>query len=277
QLKLELQSGSKDSALPTPLMFAAASNTLDSSSLTPLLEVLLAHGCDMDETRRQRTAVDYAAAYSQMEALSCLIAHGCDLNEQTVATLLEGELAVGAATFNHCIWKGITMAKNPLVPAFNVTRAIGIAAERDSKHRRFLLRMQADVDSLVLEMLHRLPNTVVGFSESGADFGQGYAAVHWTLEPEFVGKRCSNFSGPLARALETRRQEFFSTSIVLDFVARKFRQGLPTLFSGSSWGMPSMFDSDTKRFVLCLPYGSAPQNMVGGARMRLLAPLEMLQ
>ncbi|CAN0129221.1 unnamed protein product, partial [Discosporangium mesarthrocarpum] len=277
ELKSELQSGEKDSILPTPLMFGAASSSLDAQSLTPLLTELLGAVCDIDESRRQRTAVDYAAAYSRLDTLSCLIAHGCVLSEQTVATLLDGEVAVGAAAFNRCIWKGITMAKNPLVPAFNVTRAIGRAAERDHKHRQFLLRMQMDVDNLVLEMLHRLPNAMAGFSESGLDYGQGYNMVLWSLEPERAGKRVPTFAGPLARALETRRLAFFQTSIVLEFVAGKFRKGLPALFSSTGWNMPSMFDPDTKRFVLCLPYGSAPQNLVGVVRMRLFAPLEMLQ
>lgn len=55
QLKEQLsQSHDKDSDLPTPLMFAAASSSLDSRSLNPLLEELLGCMCDIDEARRQR-------------------------------------------------------------------------------------------------------------------------------------------------------------------------------------------------------------------------------
>lgn len=58
-----------------------------------------------------RTAVDYAAAYGRLDTLSCLIAFGCEISDQTVTTLLSGDLAVGAAAFNRCIWKGITTAR----------------------------------------------------------------------------------------------------------------------------------------------------------------------
>lgn len=57
QLKEQLsQSHDKDSDLPTPLMFAAASSSLDSRSLNPLLSELLGCMCDIDEARRQRWA-----------------------------------------------------------------------------------------------------------------------------------------------------------------------------------------------------------------------------
>lgn len=58
-----------------------------------------------------RTAVDYAAAYGRLDTLSCLIAYGCEISDQTVTTLLAGDLAVGAPAFNRCIWKGITTAR----------------------------------------------------------------------------------------------------------------------------------------------------------------------
>ena len=35
--------------------------------------------------------------------------------------------------------------RNPLIPAYNVLRAVGRAADRDAKHRQFLLRMQVCV------------------------------------------------------------------------------------------------------------------------------------
>lgn len=55
ELKEQLsQSHDKDSDLPTPLMFAAASSSLDSRSLNPLLGELLGCMCDIDEARRQR-------------------------------------------------------------------------------------------------------------------------------------------------------------------------------------------------------------------------------
>ncbi|CAM9578121.1 unnamed protein product, partial [Ectocarpus fasciculatus] len=55
ELKEQLsQSHDKDSDLPTPLMFAAASSSLDSRSLNPLLSELLGCMCDIDEARRQR-------------------------------------------------------------------------------------------------------------------------------------------------------------------------------------------------------------------------------
>lgn len=39
------------------------------------------------------------------------MAYGCEISDQTVTTLLSGDLAVGAAAFNRCIWKGITTAR----------------------------------------------------------------------------------------------------------------------------------------------------------------------
>ncbi|CAM9453897.1 unnamed protein product, partial [Ectocarpus sp. 8 AP-2014] len=278
ELKEQLsQSHDKDSDLPTPLMFAAASSSLDSRSLNPLLSELLGCMCDIDEARRQRTAVDYAAAYGRLDTLSCLMAYGCEISDQTVTTLLSGDLAVGAAAFNRCIWKGITTARNPLIPAHNVLRAVSRAADRDAKHRQFLLRMQSDVDELVQEMLQQLPPNMAGFADNYMDTGQGFEAVQWLLEPEMGGKRISSFTGPLARALETRRLEFFSTNIVLAYVSRKFSRGLPGVFSGASWKMPDMHNRDTRRFVLGLPYGAAPDNVVGAVRMRLCVPFELIQ
>ncbi|CAM9505925.1 unnamed protein product, partial [Hapterophycus canaliculatus] len=279
ELKEQLsQSHDKDSDLPTPLMFAAASSSLDSRSLNPLLSELLGCMCDIDEARRQsRTAVDYAAAYGRLDTLSCLMAYGCEISDQTVTTLLSGDLAVGASAFNRCIWKGITTARNPLIPAHNVLRAVSRAADRDARHRQFLLRMQSDVDELVQELLQQLPPNMAGFAENYMDAGQGFAAVQWLLEPEMAGKRIASFTGPLARALETRRLEFFSTNIVLSYVSRKFSRGLPGVFSGASWKMPDMHNRDTKRFVLGLPYGAAPDNIVGAVRMRLCVPFELIQ
>ncbi|CAM9514524.1 unnamed protein product [Pylaiella littoralis] len=278
ELKEQLsQSHDKDSDLPTPLMFAAASSSLDSRSLNPLLSELLGCICDIDEARRQRTAVDYAAAYGRLDTLSCLIAYGCEISDQTVTTLLSGDLAVGASAFNRCIWKGITTARNPLIPCYNVLRAVGRAADRDAKHRQFLLRMQSDVDELVQEMLQQLPPNMAGFADNYMDTGQGFAAVQWVLEPEMAGKRIPTFTGPLARALETRRLEFFSSNIVLAYTSRKFSRGLPGMFSGASWKMPDMHNRDTKRFVLGLPYGAAPDNIVGAVRMRLCVPFELIQ
>ncbi|CAM9495479.1 unnamed protein product, partial [Sphacelaria rigidula] len=53
--------------------------------------------------------------------------------------------------------------------------------------------------------------------------------------------------------------------------------GLPGVLSGASWRMPDMHNPDTKRFVLSLPYGAAPDNVVGAIRMRLCVPFELIQ
>lgn len=37
--------------------------------------------------------------------------------------------------------------RNPLIPAHNVLRAVSRAADRDAKHRQFLLRMQVWIGS----------------------------------------------------------------------------------------------------------------------------------
>lgn len=136
---------------------------------------------------------------------------------------------------------------------------------------------KSDIDELVQELLHQLPPNMAGFAENRMDTGQGFAAVQWLLEPEMAGKRVPTFVGPLARALETRRLEFFSSTIVLDYVGRKFSSGLPGIFRGASWRMPDMHNKDTKRFVLGLPYGAAPDNIVGAVRMRLSVPFELMQ
>lgn len=126
-------------------------------------------------------------------------------------------------------------------------------------------------------MLQQLPPNMAGFSDNHMDTGQGFAGVQWLLEPEMAGKRIPTFTGPLARALETRRLEFFSSNIVLAYVARKFSRGLPGVFSGASWRMPDMHNRDTKKFVLGLPYGAAPDNVVGAVRMRMCVPFELIQ
>lgn len=78
---------------------------------------------------------------------------------------------------------------------------------------------------LVHELLQKLPASVAGFADNQLDAGQGFAAVQWMLEPEMAGKRIPTFSGPLARALETRRLEFFQSDLVLAYVSRKFSRG----------------------------------------------------
>lgn len=140
-----------------------------------------------------------------------------------------------------------------------------------------MVQKQSDVDELVQEMLQQLPPNMAGFAENYMDTGQGFEAVQWLLEPEMAGKRIPSFTGPLARALETRRLDFFSSNIVLAYVSRKFSRGLPGMFSGASWKMPDMHNRDTKRFVLGLPYGAAPDNVVGAVRMRLCVPFELIQ
>ncbi|CAN0373400.1 unnamed protein product [Laminaria digitata] len=126
-------------------------------------------------------------------------------------------------------------------------------------------------------MLQQLPNNMAGFAENQMDTGQGFSSVQWLLEPEMAGRRIPSFTGPLARALETRRLEFFSSNIILAYVSRKFSRGLPGIFSGASWKMPDMHNRNTRRFVLGLPYGAAPDNIVGAVRMRLCVPFELIQ
>lgn len=58
-----------------------------------------------------RTAVDYSAAFGRLDTLSCLIAFGCSISDNTITTLLSGDLAVGARALNHCLWNGITTAR----------------------------------------------------------------------------------------------------------------------------------------------------------------------
>lgn len=78
QLKEQLsQSHDKDSDLPTPLMFAAASSSLDAKSLSPLLTELLGCMCDIDEARRQRCVTVTTAVLLSLLSLLMLVVLLC--------------------------------------------------------------------------------------------------------------------------------------------------------------------------------------------------------
>lgn len=89
---------------------------------------------------RCRTAVDYAAAYGRLDTLSCLIAYGCEISDQTVTTLLSGDLAVGASAFNRCIWKGITTARYTAVAMQTVSSTVARLCFRERKYDCFKLK-----------------------------------------------------------------------------------------------------------------------------------------
>ncbi|CAM9810440.1 unnamed protein product [Scytosiphon promiscuus] len=129
-----------------------------------------------------------------------------------------------------CCMKAVASADNPFSPGFCLSVALAEAVKRAREGERHKLNLlQESVDQLLLEILERLPQTVLGFEDSMA----GCSAV---FEPELESKRVGVYAakygsteGPLSVALKGRSQTetFCSTPLVTDFLSRMFTRGLP--------------------------------------------------
>lgn len=120
--------------------------------------------------------------------------------------------------------RAVTSANNPFIPGMALSVALAGAAKRAPEGERRKLKILHDgIDDLLLEILERLPKTVLGFEKAAA----GCSAV---FEPELQHPGDNALAkGPLSMALENRTQTamFCTSPLVIDFLSRKFTRGLP--------------------------------------------------
>lgn len=119
----------------------------------------------------------------------------------------------------------VASADNPFIPGITLSVLLSEGAERASEgDRRIMLSLHEKVNTLLLEVLERLPNTVRGFPGGM----EGCSAM---FEPEGQTQDPRYLPGPLREMLQKRRQMevFCSAPLVMDFLSLVFKKGLPDL------------------------------------------------
>lgn len=162
------------------------------------------------------------------EAFALLLSNGAHPRHEDLRELSRN---TQHAWLKKCCLDAVTSAENPLVPGLVLSVTLADAEKSAPEGmRRKLKSLREVIDALLLEILERLPQTVLGFEEAM----RGCSAV---FEPEITefcrstGQHSLNggFPGPLMMALQRRTQtEMFCTApLVVDFLSRKFTRGLP--------------------------------------------------
>lgn len=157
--------------------------------------------------------------------LSCLFKHGAQPRHRRLI-----DLSRSAPSFDRlesCFLDAVASASNPFIPGMILSVALADAVRRAPEgERRKLLSLQNSLESLLLEVLERLPHTVQGFPGRM----DGCSAV---FEPENTLQSPRSWPGPLKRAMGARHQlvTFCTTPLLVDFLSRRFTKGLPNLWN----------------------------------------------
>ncbi|CBJ29682.1 Ankyrin Repeat Transient Receptor Potential Channel [Ectocarpus siliculosus] len=155
-------------------------------------------------------------------ALSCLLQYPTMFD---TADLIQLSRERSAEWLRTCFLETVACSDNPFVPGMTLSIAFAKSASvAPEGERRKLLSLQERVDTLLLEILERLPQTVQGF-----DGGMtGCSAV---FEPELSREDARGLPGPLRLALQERQhvQTFCTQPLLTDFLSRRFTYGLPGL------------------------------------------------
>ncbi|CAN0363879.1 unnamed protein product, partial [Discosporangium mesarthrocarpum] len=163
-----------------------------------------------------------------------------------------------------CFCRAMEEAMNPLVPGMNLSEGLAIAAQRGTETQRLLLSLKDDVDALRMEILERLPQTVLGFP-------RGWRSVQWMLEPEHAVVGPETPPGPLHKATtSTSNLEFFSSPLILDYICLKLTCGLPSLLNGSTTAVYVKRSVLQKNGLILVPLvnNEQPQWQVNGEHPR---------
>ncbi|CAM9094293.1 unnamed protein product [Scytosiphon promiscuus] len=131
---------------------------------------------------------------------------------------------VDKAFENWCL-DTIVDADNPFIPGMALSVLLAKRAEQASEgEQRKLRALRERVDSLMLEILERLPQTVRGFPG-------GIERCSILFEPEGSAQRPTWLPGPLNVALQEREQMevFCKAPLVMDYLSLVFKMGLPDL------------------------------------------------
>ncbi|CAM9146128.1 unnamed protein product, partial [Discosporangium mesarthrocarpum] len=163
---------------------------------------------------------------SNPEMMRLLIQHGVVPEADALLELAHKALSknnrVTEQLLEDCFQGALDLAKNPLIPGMNMSVALGSVTQITEGHQ-VLLRLKDGVDTLVLEVLERLPQTASGFSD-------GHSSVDHMLQPEYASgtrEMREQQPGPLEGARIADHLEFFSTPLLLEFMSLKLSCGLP--------------------------------------------------
>lgn len=175
-----------------------------------------------DEYTPDRRRVAYGAG---QRVLSSLLEYSA-LPSQDFLGRLARDGHTSLAWLKTCFLGAVVSASNPFIPGMHLSVSLaGAAEDAPEGERRNLIPVQQSVDDLLLEVLERLPQTVLGFNEHM----RGCSAV---FEPEGSKEHRKNRRGPLRMALKERQQmeTFCTVPLVMDFIYRRFTRGLPGLW-----------------------------------------------
>lgn len=121
-----------------------------------------------------------------------------------------------------CFLRAVSSADNPFLPGMALSVALAEAGENAAEgERKKIVSLGKSIEALLLEILERLPQTVLGFENAMS----GCSAM---LEPDRTEHQ-KEFPGPLSLALSRKLQtETFCTApLVIDYLSRIFARGLP--------------------------------------------------
>eukprot|EP00752_Nemacystus_decipiens_P009083 g8110.t1 len=171
--------------------------------------------------------------------------HGHHEELQTLSTLLANSARPSATDLRHlsqryesgdlfksCCLRAVTSAANPFIPGITLSIRLGEAAKLAHEgDRRKIEEIQSSIVDLVLEIFERLPRTVGSFERMA-----GKGACARMLEPTLEGLAAHDDykelrGGPLDMILSERQQLeiFCKVPLIMDFLSREFRRGLPAL------------------------------------------------
>ncbi|CAM9247314.1 unnamed protein product [Scytosiphon promiscuus] len=158
----------------------------------------------------------------EIEILSCFLAYPGEIDPKE---LVELSRVSSEERIRTCFLETVASVENPFVPGVTLSVALAKAANvAPEGERRKLLSLQQKLDSLLLEILERLPSTVEGFD----GYMAGCSAV---FEPEVPTGYSRGSPGPLRMMLQERghMETFCTQPLIVDFLTRRFTHGLPDL------------------------------------------------
>lgn len=131
----------------------------------------------------------------------------------------------------ECCLRAVTFAANPFIPGITLSIRLGDAAKLVTVGEgKKIKAIQSSVDELLLEIFERLPQTVEDF-----EYMAGRGACTRMFEPKLTRLHESDESeelrGPMHMILSDPLQveKFCKVPLVVDFLSREFRMGLPEL------------------------------------------------
>lgn len=124
----------------------------------------------------------------------------------------------------RCCIDAIVPARNPLIPGMSILRAFSDAVKQATRkaERERIFAIQSSIESLVVEWLGRLPQTV-------GQFDGGIRTCSEVFEPTLCDSR-GWLEGPLGKMIFPKPYKAFcKIPLVMDFVHQRFSLGLPNL------------------------------------------------